>query len=157
MPVPLNCLKKPAIQPLDNQALLTRAMQLPAEGTIALSTNKLSYLKIDNDWVHALYPYLANQGIQKPNYFHNDAIGAHISVIYPEENTWINEAECNKPHRFNPTQLVKATIGMKNYYVLLIEAKALSVARTKLGLAEWLNFKGYAIPFHITIGVEKLT
>ncbi|WBV65335.1 hypothetical protein PGH44_12590 [Legionella pneumophila] len=81
---------------LNNPALLNKAMQLKSIGKVALSQNQLTYLKIHDEWIHELFPLLQNEQIRKPDYFGNESIGAHISIIYPEENTTINPKELIK-------------------------------------------------------------
>lgn len=80
-------------------------------------------------------------------------MGAHITVIYPEEspNIHIQLKELNQIHHFSIKDLVMAEIGPKNYYVLLVESPSLLALRRKYALTDLLNFKGYGIDFHITI------
>ena len=49
--------------------------------------------------------------------------------------------------------IVSAKIDLKLYYVLLIKSALLLQLRRRYALPDMLNFKGYAIGFHITIGV----
>ncbi len=142
----------PKIVKLTNPPLLKAAHQLTAKGRLAISQNKLVYLDIDDDYIHQLFPALKNQSIQKPNYFGEKSIGAHITVIYPEEQKIIKQIEFNQEHLFSIKELVTAEIGQKLYYVLLVESFSLLQLRKKYKLPNLLCFRGYSIGFHITIG-----
>ncbi|HHW3788005.1 TPA: hypothetical protein ACT9MN_002695, partial [Legionella pneumophila] len=91
-------MKNPYILQLNNPALLNKAMQLKSIGKVAISQNQLTYLKIHDEWIYELFPLLQNEQIRKPDYFGNESIGAHISIIYPEENTTINPKELDQEH-----------------------------------------------------------
>ncbi|AMQ27062.1 TPA: hypothetical protein ACK8Z3_002482 [Legionella pneumophila] len=147
-------MKNPSILQLNNPALLNKAMQLKSTGKVAISQNQLTYLKIHDEWIHELFPLLQNEQIRKPDYFGNESIGAHISIIYPEENTTINPKELDQEHRFKIKNIIKANLELKKYYAIIVEASSLVRLRKAYGLPENLYFKGYSIHFHITVGVE---
>lgn len=147
-------MKNPSILQLNNPALLNKAMQLESTGIVAISQNQLAYLKINDEWIHELFPFLQNDQISKPDYFGNESIGAHISIIYPEENTAINPKELDQQHHFKIKSIIKATLELKKYYAIMVEASSLARLRKAYGLSENLYFKGYPIHFHITVGVE---
>ena len=149
-------MKKPKIFSLDNPILCDKALTLDAFGKIAISLNQLIYLDLDDAWIHTLFPLLQGDTLKKPNYFANDGIGAHISVIYPEEKKSIKADELNKLHFFRIKTLVRATLGTKNYYTLLVEAPTLIQLRKNYQLPELLDFKGYGINLHITLATESL-
>lgn len=107
-------MKNPSILQLNNPALLNKAMQLKSIGKVAISQNQLTYLKIHDEWIHELFPLLQNEQIRKPDYFGNESIGAHISIIYPEENTTINPKELDEEHRFKIKNIIKANLELKN-------------------------------------------
>ncbi|MDW9070697.1 hypothetical protein SE980_13030, partial [Legionella pneumophila] len=44
--------------------------------------------------------------------------GAHISIIYPEENTTINPKELDQEHRFKIKNIIKANLELKKYYTI---------------------------------------
>lgn len=147
-------MKKLSISQLHNPRLLYKARELDASGRIAISSRQLTYLKVDDAWIHELFPCLPDPLIQKPDYFGEDAIGAHISIIYPEENKAIRQDDLDQKHQFKIRYPAKATLQKKSYYVLIVEAPSLTKLRKKYGLPERLCFKGYFISFHITLGVE---
>lgn len=151
-----NHLKIPHKVKLNFPELIQAAKSLAAVGKIAVSTNNLIYLDIDDNYIHQLFPLLKNSAIQKPDYFGKKSGGAHITVIYPEEKRIIQPEDLNQQHRFTLQDFVMAEIGQKIYYILLIKSPTLLHLRRKYGLSDKLCFKGYEINFHITIGVNPL-
>lgn len=143
----------PPITKLNNPDLIKAASHLTTFGKLAISANNLVYLDIDDAYIHQLFPLLNNQQIQRPDYFNKGSIGAHVSVIYPEEKTPVMEKYLNKEYHFKIRELAVAEINLKNYYALLLEAPMLVQLRANHGLPDKLNFKNNWIDFHITIGV----
>jgi hypothetical protein len=83
-------MKIPEIKIINTPLLIVAASQLSPAGKLAVSHNNLTYLNIDDNYIHQLFPLLKNQEIKKPDYFGDDSVGAHITVIYPEENKVIS-------------------------------------------------------------------
>lgn len=136
--------------------LLTVANSFSKMGCLKMSINKLIYLDIHDDYIHQLYPLLNqwNQKIDKPDYFGEKAVGAHISVIYPEENILVLDDELSQRHYFTITGLFSADLHNKRYYVLGVKAPSLIALRNKHKLADKLFFKDHWIDLHITIGTS---
>ncbi len=147
-------MKIPTIEMLKAPELLRKASHYSAAGKLAVSTNQLVYLDVEDAYVHQLYPLIQTDNIQKPDYFKEDSSGAHISVFYPEEKASLLPSTLGEVHRFTIRDLVAAHIGRKIYYALMVESASLLMLRRKHRLPDLLDFKGYAIGFHITIGVE---
>lgn len=147
-------MKIPHIIKLNIPELIHAAGYLAKKGMLAKTSNHLIYLDIDDAYIQKLFPLLKNKGIKKPDYFSKNSAGAHISVIYPEEGKLINEDDLNREHDFSIKDIVSAEINRKIYYVLLIESPSLLQLRRHYALPDSLSFKGYAIDFHITIGVS---
>ncbi len=80
-------------------------------------------------------------------------IGAHISIIYPEERVSINPEEIDNLFSFEIDGLFKAYLQGKKYYVLKVISQDLVKFRLKYGLSHKLLFKGCFIDPHITIAV----
>ncbi|ASQ45640.1 hypothetical protein [Legionella clemsonensis] len=141
---------------LDIPDLIDAALNLPASGYIKQSKDGLLYLDIADSYIHALYPFLKNYSaaIIKPDYFGQKSAGAHISVIYPEENTASVQEELGKTHQFKVLQVVSGDLGHKRYYVLTINAPTLIEVRQKYLLGPQLKFKNHWIDLHITLGVS---
>ena len=151
----VDCMKIPLITNLKVPLLKKAASKLPSTGKIAVSNNNLVYLDINDEYVHQLFPLLKNFNIKKPDYFGENSAGAHITVIYPEENKKINKEDLGREHDFLIKNIITAEIGLKTYYALLIESRSLLQLRRKYALPDMLSFKGYSIGFHITIGVSS--
>lgn len=147
-------MKTPLIEKLTIPKLINAASHLATCGELAVSNNKLVYLDIDDAYIHQLFPLLPKQHIKKPDYFGKQLAGAHITVIYPEENKLIDEKELGQEHNFLIKNIISAQINHKTYYALLVESPSLLQIRRKQNLSDLLCFKGYAIGFHITIGVS---
>ena len=116
------------------------------------------YLKIDDDFIHFIHPALNSYGaVDKPDYFKPpEDVGAHISVIYPEENIHVNRKHIGQKHLFSIDGLIKARFGLKEYFALSIISPSLAVFRQKYGLDPKPTFKGQQIVFHITVGVRDM-
>ena len=145
----------PRIIKQDIPHIIKTVRQLSTSGKLAVSSNRLIYLDIDDNYIHQAFPLLQNKAINKPNYFGEKSAGAHVSVIYPEEKQMIDKSDLNKEHEFIIKNLVAAEIGHKIYYAILVESPSLLQLRRKYGLPNLLNFKGYLIGFHITIGYSN--
>lgn len=145
----------PHITQLKLPTLIDAAKQLSLKGNTRLTENNLFCLGIDDAFIHQLFPLLKNENVKKPNYFGEKSIGAHITIIYPEENKKINTHDLQQEHSFSIKDIVTAAIGQKKYFVLLIESPSLLKLRKKYFLPDLLSFKGYLIGFHITIGIDS--
>lgn len=143
------------LKKIDLPKLMHKAVQLEPVGFMARSAENLTYLDIDDDYIHALFPLLTDKQARVPDYFSENLIGAHISVIYPEENTIIMPNDLEKAHRFSIKGVYTAELELelKMYYFLLIESPSLVALRKKYGLASRPCFKSHLVEFHITVGV----
>jgi hypothetical protein len=97
---------------------------------------------------------LENERIKKPDYFGEKSVGAHITIVYPEENINIHVHDLQQEHTFFVKNIVATEIDQKAYYVLLIDSPSLLQLRRKYNLPDLLCFKGYSVRFHVTIGVK---
>jgi len=136
----------------------------PQQGLLCINLeNAYCYLKLEDDFLIDLFPRLKEtikDPIKLPDYFSHGDIGAHISVIYPEEiNTPEKKASIQKntfelKHTFQILELIKMPLPHKTYYVLSVLAPSLTAIRTEFGLSPLLNFRELWVPFHITLAVE---
>jgi hypothetical protein len=145
----------PSIIKLNNPEIICTASHLATFGKLTISNNKLVYLDIDDAYIHRLFPLLDDEQINKPDYFKQDSVGAHVSVVYPEEHPLLDKRDFGKEYHFKIKELVIAEINQKNYYILLLDSPMLSQLRIKYGLSEKLHFKNHLIDFHITIAVYQ--
>ncbi len=150
-------MKRPSFKKLNIPTLFDISAKLQNQGKVLQSKNNLVYLDIDNAYIDLLFPLLTGQNAQRPHYFGEGGAGAHISIIYPEENKIFQKEDLNQPHVFSVKELVAAQIHQKIYYALLLEAPSLLQLRRKYKLPDMLDFKGYSIEFHITIGTKLLS
>lgn len=82
-------MKTPLITKLNTPVIIHAASHLKHSGQLIRSENRLTYLDIDDAYIHKLFPLLQDYQIKIPDYFGVKSAGAHISIIYPEENILI--------------------------------------------------------------------
>lgn len=115
------------------------------------------YLNIDDRYIDHIYPMLAQYGrVDKPDYFSMpDGIGAHISVIYPEEMVRVLPSSVGQKYTFSVCGLFKAQYEGKVYFALSITSPSLSAFRQLHYLTPRPIWKRQEVMFHITIGVRN--
>jgi hypothetical protein len=142
---------------LDKEQLQQAISHLPKDGLLAQSPTGLVYLKIDDAYIHRVFPLLKEPGIIKPDYFQGErAIGAHISLVYPEEDNNLHnwQAEIGEQYSFTAGSVFSMRINNKHYYALKVVCPPLIKLRTRYGLPQKLCFKRHWVDLHITIGVR---
>ena len=143
----------PEILLLNYPQLIQSAKLLSAKGKLTIF-DEITCVQGSDSYIHQLFPLLEDGHIIKPDYFGEQSIGAHITIIYPEEYKKIEEKDLGGEHNFLIKELIAAKIKQKIYYALLVESASLLQIRKKYDLPDLLSFKGYQIGFHITIGVK---
>jgi hypothetical protein len=133
--------------------LFDTVTHLSGKGHLKMNAFGLTYLDIDDNYIHQIFPLIPDMSAMKPEYFGENLVGAHISVIYPEEEICSYKADLNKEHYFTIIGLFSATIENKKYYFLKVKAPTLVSLRRRHGLSDKLSFKNYWIDLHITVGV----
>lgn len=144
------------ITDLNYPGLLQTAQSLNNIGNIVVTSNNLTCLKVDDAYIHRLFPLLPISGITKPDYFQANGIGAHISIIYPEEGVAITDKDLGISHTFRVAGIFTTVIHQKRYYALKVTAPTLIAMRESYQLSRELNFKNYWISLHITIATSSL-
>ncbi len=137
-----------------NFSILQNAEKLCQEG-ILKEKNGYIYLKLDDQYIHSLYPIIQNfdNKAQKPPYFRTpDAVGSHISVMYEKETENLKIEEIGKKFDFVVNDLKFVESKGKRYYVLRVKSLGLEQLRLKYGLTKLLN----GFQYHITIAVKDL-
>ncbi len=113
------------------------------------------YLKVSEAFIDQLLPLIELPPTQKlVTDRRMDDVGAHISIVYPDEiQTAIEVPDLGKSMAFEIQGLsvYKATIHGKSHMVLLVKSLALEQLRIDLDLDKELFYHGVPIPFHITI------
>lgn len=138
------------ITPVPNHDLIEKAKTLSKQGALKISDERLVYLDIDDHYIHQLFPLIGYIGVRKPDYF-SMGIGAHISVIYPNEHT-TDIHENKSTYSFEVISLFKAQTEDAIYFALKVKSPELLQLRKQYQLGPQLNLNGYSIDLHITIG-----
>jgi Swiss Army Knife, 2H phosphoesterase domain len=137
---------------LANEALLTYVEErLPHSGTLK-ATERLVYVDVDDAYIHELIGLIPD--FEEPPYFGKQGVGAHITVIYPDEKCAISEIEeCGETIDFFPKGCIAVHPPnwkeVEEVYLLIVEAPELDRLREKYGLP------ARQYDFHITIGCKK--
>lgn len=126
---------------------------LPQEGVLVRKSDGYVYLKVDDRYIHDLFPLLGveGSGFTKAPYFRSkQAPGAHISVFY--KNEMIDPDEVGKVFHFTVRNVAVVENRQAQYIVLQVESKELEELRVRYGLKPLLH--GHA--YHITIAKQNL-
>jgi len=121
--------------------------------------NTYLYLKISDKFIYDLFPFVEDPKALMPDYFFSkNAIGAHISIVYPGELIASSLSSLNltlkQEFSFAITGFAMMTAPHKTYYVLLVASQSLNQLRQDLGLPAELTYRGVEVPMHITIAVK---
>lgn len=141
---------------LSDKSVIDRAKTFDGEGLIQQSGD-YCYLNIDDRYIHEIYPMLAKyDNVVKPDYFSvSEGIGAHVSVIYPEEMVKVLPSSVGQKHTFSVCGLFKAQSEEKEYFALSITSSSLSDFRQLHYLTPLPIWKRQEVTFHITVGVRN--
>ncbi len=138
-------------QTIENPTVLDYAIQhLQHTGVLRQNPDGFVYLKVNDGYIHALFPRLHANGFHKPPYFRRpDAPGAHISVMYSDEVPHHRPIEeVGRVFTFTPSKLALVRVkGRTQYIILEVEAPELEALRQKHGLSPKLKHHD----FHITL------
>jgi hypothetical protein len=120
---------------------------LPLTGQLIQQPDGYAYVKVDDDYVHKLFPMLHAEGYAKPPYFRRaNSFGAHITVILKGENKTLSEAGQN--YNFTLDKILKVSPKKgESYIILQVSAPDLENLREKYGLSKKLHGN----EFHITL------
>jgi len=130
---------------------------LSARGFIKFDSSGFLCVDIDDDYIHRIFPLIKIDHLGKPKYFDEKTnfIGAHISIIYPEENPATSPNITDTLCDFKIVNLFHARLEDKSYYALKIIAPELTNFRIKMGLSKQLTLKGCTVPLHVTVAVSE--
>ena len=142
------------INPLWDEAVKYAKEHLPTDGQLVLKFDGYVYLKVDDRYVHSLFPMLGLKeiGYDKPPYFRNkEAPGAHISVFY--ENEHIKPKEVGQYFHFTlkDIKIINVVDGV-SYAILEVESPELEKLREKYGLPAKLLGNN----FHISLAKKTI-
>lgn len=143
-------------------ALLTHAQEkLSCNGVLKQAEDGFVYLKIDNRFIHDLFPLISAQGmaLEEPKYFEGGkSAGAHVSIITRQEKE-VSQigfiSELGKEISFKITHFAyadyKVQNSVKRVYYLLIDAAELQGLRQNYGLTPKKDER----EFHITLAIAR--
>ncbi len=122
---------------------------LPLEGRLLQKSDGFVYLKVDDAYIHRLFPMLdlQDEGFKEPPYFRSpEAPGAHISVFYADEH--VRPIELGRHYTFalEDIEIVHPS-PYTSYAILQVKAPELEKLRQKYGLSPKL----FGHEFHITL------
>lgn len=120
---------------------------LPQEGVLVRNPDGFTYIKVDDAYIHDLFPMLnlKEEGYTEPPYFRSpEAPGAHISVFYVDEKILPEELGRTFPFELNDIVIVKPKKDT-SYAVLQVTSPELEALRVKYGLSPKLHGHEYHI------------
>lgn len=131
---------------------------LPLSG-ILRDADGFVYVDLDDRYIFDLIKLIEDKGFEIPPYFGRpDLVGAHITVMYPEEFQTLNiehVRESGEVISFSPIDCKiihpLKLLEIDEIYILLIEAPQLIELRKKYGLPP------VKYDFHITVGFKPKT
>lgn len=142
-----------SLSPLWEDVVQYARESLPLEGQLLSNADGFGYIKVDDQYIHTLFPLLGleEEGFKKPPYFRTeDAPGAHISLFYVNES--IKPEELGQTFHFELKNIVIAHPSKStSYAVLEVESPELEALREKYGLEPKLQ--GYE--FHISLAKKS--
>lgn len=137
----------------ENEVAMEYALNLPQEGILHIKEGYL-YLKVDDRYIHHLFPLLEQSELEIPDYFRSpSAPGAHISVIYETERQQLPPQIPEVGQTFDFYIKDFYSIFLRDHeeiIVLVVESPMLEDFRVKYGLSEKLLGHEY----HITLALK---
>lgn len=141
------------VNPSWQKAFNYAQQNLSIEGILIVKSDGFGYLKVDDEYIHSLFPLLEleTDGFEKPPYFRtSEAPGAHISVFYVDEN--IIPDEVGRNFRFELKQIVIVKPSKEtSYAVLQVTSPELEKLREKYGLSSKL----FGHEYHISLAKKN--
>ena len=134
------------------QALAYAQKNLVHEGTLVQQSDGYAYVKVDDRYIHDLFPLLhAEPDYKKPPYFRRkNAPGAHISVAYGDEHIKLKEVGQRFSFSIKDIVIVSPKKNV-SYIILQVESPALEALRKSYGLGPKLQ--GHE--FHISLAKKE--
>lgn len=142
------------VHPSWQQAVAYAREHLPMEGRLKVKSDGFGYLKVDDAYIHTLFPMLGLQedGYREPPYFRApEAPGAHISVFYVNEHIEPEEAGQIFHFELKDIVIVKPS-KYDRYAALVVDSPELEKLREKYGLSPKL----LGHDFHITLAKKTI-
>ncbi len=149
-----------AIQPSTTNAAFEAALSnIPRKGVLCKLDTGYVYLKVSEAFRDQLIPLIEAPIKQRLSLERRvDDVGAHISIVYPDEiQTAFEVPDLGRSVDFEiqGLDLYTATVHGGSYLVLLVKSVELEQIRVALHLHKEHFYYGIQVPFHITLaGVE---
>ena len=125
-----------------------RKSSVPLKGIIRQRDNGWVYVNISNDVIHGLFSLIAEEGLEKPPYFGEDGVGAHISAIDEDELKDKDFKDVGKEVTFKLGPMVSVKPEgweeMDKVYFVEVECPDLEKIRKKYNLPKTYKGKGHA-------------
>lgn len=140
--------------PIQNKSLMAAASLLPTSGILKKSYDaQYVYLEVDDRFIYTLCPLIEQEeSVEEPDYF-SIGIGAHISVIYPNEILDpVFDFDLDKIFQFKIENFFRAESNEAVYFALTVSSPELMRIRETNQLGKKLNLNGFMLDMHITIG-----
>jgi Swiss Army Knife, 2H phosphoesterase domain len=140
---------------IEQQDILTYAREnIPLVGILQQTKGGYIYLKVDDEFIHSLFPLLNVPEKQMPPYFSDlyNQVGAHITVVYQDEQSFpCTMDELGTSFAFALSGLQHAIFEFESYFILSVESPALVTLRRKYGFSDNPVYHGIPVGWHITI------
>jgi hypothetical protein len=136
---------KDNIRPVAAPALLFEAKwHLDSTGILKQTPEGLVYLDISDDYIHKLYPFLQEEGLQKPYY------SAHIPVISEQEKSHLEGIqEIGQSFKFSPQKCIRLMLKhhpqLEEIWMLNVKSPPLEHFREKYKLPSKLHSQEFSI------------
>lgn len=126
---------------------------LPQEGQLIAKPDGFVYLKVDDAYIHSLFPMLGlyDEGYKVPPVFRtSESPGAHITVFYVADQ--VMPEEIGQTFHFELNQIAIVKTKAAYFAVLQVHSPELEKLREKYGLSP----KIYGHEYHISLGQKKV-
>lgn len=135
------------------QALHYAQSELVHVGPLEAAPNGLVYIKVPDSYIHETLRLLNRPDIAPPDYFGEGKIGAHITVITPQESSTrqLFLPQLHQPVVFTVLELACVEVNGKQIYYFKVDAPQIELIRLSNGLPPKIQNHD----FHITIGVSN--
>lgn len=139
--------------------VMAQLVEIEQVGILKYKDNGYLYLDVSDEFISKAIPLMDTPGklIPTRHFTNKNGIGAHITVIYENENIAYNDSEImevGQPYYFTVRELYSFGLNrdnaMSKLWMIDVDAPELSLIREKYGLTPL--FKGHN--FHITLGTE---
>ena len=135
---------------------VARKVSVPLKGVLKQQPNGWVYVNVSNDVIHGLYSLIAEEGVEKPPYFNDGGVGAHISAIHESELKDKEFKDVGREVTFKLGPMVSVEPegwkDMERVYFIEVDSPDLEKIRQKYGLPK--TYKGLGHSWHITVGTR---